>query len=65
MGVLLILVLFSYMVKIIYVFWEENRVVILYTKVYKRFLASMAIITAISGMENNSSHPQTLQYLKC
>lgn len=53
------------MVKIIYVFWEENRVVILYTKVYKRFLASMAIITAISGMENNSSHPQTLQYLKC
>ena len=38
-------------------FGEENRIVILYRKVYKH-IVNMAYINnwAISGMENNSSH---------
>lgn len=44
MLALLKLILLSYMIKIICVFWEENQIVILYWKVYKYFIVTMAYI---------------------
>lgn len=54
------------MVKIIYEFWEENQVVILY-KVCKHLIVSMAYVRnqwAIWGIENNSSHSPSSRILK-
>lgn len=41
---LLMLALFSYMIKTMYMFWEANKIVILYRKVYSHLIVSMAYI---------------------